>query len=148
MHLTIKRGGLLSSWTYYFRSPEGNFYPKISLCPLKKHAQLYNMYTCFKCIFGLISREVVSGLSSKSLTSGEKSRSHTMSSRYPKKIYELSGLRQDFLRSIEPVERPNSFDTTLHLDWKRKYIFFLVSRRVSKLPCPLLIIRPAFWNSL
>ncbi len=27
-------------------------YPKISLCPLKKHVQLYNMYTCFKQIFG------------------------------------------------------------------------------------------------
>jgi RNA recognition motif-containing protein len=33
-------------------------------------------------------------------------------------------VNQDFFRSIEPLERPSSLETTLHLDWNRKNMFF------------------------
>ena len=40
---------------------------------------------------------------------------------------------QDFLRSIDPRERPSSLEITSHLDWNRKNIVFPLPASVSKL---------------
>lgn len=43
--------------------------------------------------------EVIAYLASKPLTFGEKRRSYTMSSQYPEKVYELSVLDEESIRS-------------------------------------------------